>query len=172
MPCAFGWVLAVSGLAAWLGRRWPEYVAMPVALCALVAVAAWVVVPNTASSAPGATPKREAVAALRDLPLGPGPIFEAGGFAALAGYDSPTISAWDKDEPFFALLDRHQIRIVILWERYLSNASLVDDPDVTAFLAEPSRYGFDPVYALPGFLRVFAAGRGEGRATKPQGRQE
>jgi hypothetical protein len=170
-PCAFGWILGTWGVAGWARRRgsarvvderafavMPLLEARPTLACALVLAVAWLLVPTGSAGGRKPTPKRQAVEALRALDLQPGPIFEAGpGFAALAGYDSPTVSGWEKNEPLLPLLARRHIRVVILWDRYLGRDAFAKDPDVAAFLAAPASHGYDEVFAAPGFLRVYAA---------------
>ena len=156
-PCAFGWILGTWGVAGWARRRGPVRVARPTLACALVLAVAWLLVPTGGAGGPKPTPKRHAVEALRALDLRPGPIFEAApGFAALAGYDSPMVSGWEKNEPLLPLLERRHIRVVILWDRYLGRDAFAKDPDVAAFLAAPASDGFDEVFTAPGFLRVYA----------------
>ena len=113
------------------------------------------VVPTAVTSPPLPMDMRRATEGLRSLHLRPGTILEAGpGFAALAGYDYPMVAGWMKREPLLALLSEHDVRVVILWQRYMTRDSFARDPDVALFTQDPRRYGFEEVSAHPGFVRI------------------
>jgi hypothetical protein len=152
VPCVFGWLLVTRGARLLLDRavnKAPR-LAWAIVIAGLVAI-----VPAASHAEPGLIPQRRAVTALRRLALRPGVVIDlTGGVVLFAGYDSPSIGEWLKDEPWLRFVDHRKIDTVFVWERFLAHRSFADDPEAMHFFAEPSSLDFREVYADPGYGRL------------------
>lgn len=159
-PCGLGALLALWSVDDALARYWPrvrERADREFVVSLALAAALSLIVPSARASTPSPMPVREAAHALRALRLQRATILELGpGFAAFAGYDYPTLSVWQKHEPWGTFLERNDVGIVVARDRYLTRNAFAEDPAMGLWLASPERFGFCEVYANPNFLRAFA----------------
>jgi len=152
VPCLFGWLLAMHGLARLadrvVGRASP--VGWAIVIAGLLGI-----VPASSDAAASSLPQRRAVAALRHLALHPGVTMDlTGGVVLYAGYDSPRISEWVKDQRWNQFVIDRKIDTVFVWERFLAHQSFADDNEFTEFLAAPASLDFCEVYVDPGYGRL------------------
>jgi hypothetical protein len=158
-PCAFGFVLAGCGVlrvSTWAARddRGPRWGL--VAIACLGAVLACVVPSSAAAKVEAAAqPNRNAERALKRLALPRLHVLELSiGFAAIAGYDYPTWTGWEKTDPMYRFLTDRDIGVIVIWEPFLEHPAFADDPEARDLLSAPERRGWCIAYSDPQNYRV------------------
>jgi hypothetical protein len=153
VTCLFGWLFAVSLAAETVERHTRRFSRLRWTLVLGIVV---FLVPAAGRAEPGPLDQREAASAVRELAIRPAPMLDlAGGAMLFAGFDYPQIDGWTKDVPWPAFVERHELGIVMTWNRFLMNRAYSGDAEFVRFLSDPTSFGFCELDVVHGQLRLF-----------------